>query len=78
MFDAGTLEQVGWHGKASTLATPQLLPTSIIDGLPSLVASEHVATTLTVSGPTLGDLARASFSLNLQDAARRPGFRRPT
>jgi hypothetical protein len=66
VFDAATLAQWGWNGSAWMLVAPRLLQTSITHDPPSLAAGAGVTTTATVTGAALGDLARASFSLDLQ------------
>lgn len=66
VFDAATLSQWGWNGSAWTLLAPRQLEASMTFDPPSLAAGEGVTTIVTVAGATLGDFARASFSLDLQ------------
>jgi hypothetical protein len=51
----------GW-----ALVAPRLLQASVTYDPPSLAAAEGVTNSLAVPGAALGDLARASFSLDLQ------------
>ncbi len=67
VFDASTLAQPVWTGSAWTLLAPRILEASVTYDPPSLAAGEGVTTTVTVAGAALGDFARASFSLDLQD-----------
>jgi hypothetical protein len=66
VFDAATLAQRVWNGGIWALLAPRLLEASVTYDPPSLAAGEGVTTTLTVTGATLGDYARASFSLDLR------------
>jgi hypothetical protein len=69
VFDAATLAQRVWNGGIWALLAPRLLEASTTYDPPSLAAGEGVTTSLAVNGATLGDYARASFSLELQGIA---------
>jgi hypothetical protein len=66
VFDAATLAQRVWNGGIWALLAPRLLEASTTYDPPSLAAGEGVTTSLAVTGATLGDYARASFSVDLQ------------
>jgi hypothetical protein len=66
VFDAATLAQRVWNGGIWALLAPRLLEASANYDPPSLAAGEGLTTTVSVTGATLGDFARASFSLDIQ------------
>jgi hypothetical protein len=67
VFDAATLAQWGWNGSTWALVTARLLEGSVVYDPPSLAAGDGVTTSVAVTGAALGDFARASFSLDLQE-----------
>lgn len=67
VVEAATLAPWGWNGSAWTIIAPRLLQASVTYDPPSLAAGTGVTTTVAVADAALGDLARASFSLDLQD-----------
>jgi hypothetical protein len=66
VFDAAILAQRVWNGGIWALLAPRLLEASVTYDPPSLAAGEGATTTVSVTGATLGDFARASFSTDLQ------------
>lgn len=61
VLEAATLAQRGWTGSGWAMVTPRLLEASVTQDQPNLAAGSGVTTTSIVTGPDLGDFARASF-----------------
>jgi hypothetical protein len=66
VVDAATLALWYWNGSAWVILAPRLLEVTATYDPPSLAAGSGVTTSMAVAGAALGDLARASFTQDLQ------------